>query len=387
MYKRNKSSILKDEQLKFLYEEILLYYESDRRSYGSASILDKKAKSDKRFKQFSFVYKDYESAMTNPQDDTFYFCAETKRKNQNGKKEARKVTYNDVIRNWFGHIRNAFAHNNIVLDGDSFVLRDYQEKRQTLYVTLTSFNLFEKLVAFVKEKINEEITIQKTKKMKTMMKTNSNWTKKSFMVLLMGLLSVMQSYAQGLETQSNTTGYIDCSHGVAIFTQEVRKTSSKRSYEYNFGAQTVKAIALYALNASGKPETLLWVRTPYYNHNSPDPSYDSDNWDKAYCEFSVLPGTKRIAKGAFIGCDNIVQLHIPSSIRYIPEDCFSGLNIHALIDISDSYTAISAPQKTSEMEIEEVARYNLQGQRIDDNVQGVQIVQYSDGSAKKILNR
>ena len=160
---RNENSILENHQLKFFYEKILLYYESDRSSYGSADILDRKVKKDERFKQFSFVYKDYLNAMANPQDDTFYFCADIKEGIQGKLKKKRKVTYNQIVKKWFSHIRNAFAHNYIEIDGGALIMRDYLENKQTLYVRLTYFELFEELVAFVKEKITEEISNKNTK--------------------------------------------------------------------------------------------------------------------------------------------------------------------------------------------------------------------------------
>lgn len=206
-------------------------------------------------------------------------------------------------------------------------------------------------------------------------------------IIAVTFLSVMPSQAQGLETLSNTTGYIDCSRGVTIITQKVRMLSyTGWEFYYKFGNSYLTAQSLYALDASGKPETLLWVRVPRETLNYPNRS-TSDNWDTYYCEYSILPGTKRIAKGAFNDCDNIVQLHIPSSVRYIPENCFNGLNKYALIDIKDDAPASIISKQVSAPEKEEVARYNLQGMRIDEDAHGVQIVQYNDGSAKKILNK
>lgn len=202
-------------------------------------------------------------------------------------------------------------------------------------------------------------------------------------IVAVTFLSVMPSQAQGLETLSNTTGYIDCSYGVTIITQELKSLVTATYSGYKFGSTTTTAKSLYALNANGEPETLLWVRIPSRNTN---PDKDG-SWSTGYFEFSILPGTKRIAKGAFEDCTNIIQLNIPSSIKFIPENGFDGLNSHAMIDIKDDAFASITSQQVSTAETEEMARYNLQGMRIDEDAHGVQIVQYSDGSAKKIINK
>ena len=41
----------------------------------------------------------------------------------------------------------------------------------------------------------------------------------------------------------------------------------------------------------------------------------------------------------------------------------------------------------SENERAEIARYNLQGQKVSEDYQGMVIVRYSDGSTKKLLNK
>ena len=215
---------------------------------------------------------------------------------------------------------------------------------------------------------------------------NKMFTKTICMLSLMA--AGMNAIAQGLETQSNTTGYIDCSHGVTVITQEVRMTENiSWHYYYTFGESTLTAQSLYALDANGNPETLLWVRVPRKTQSYSSPPSGVTNWNSYYCEYSILPGTKRIAKGAFQYCGNIVQLHIPSSIRYIPENCFDGLNQYALIDINDDVPASIVSQRAPTTDSEEVARYNLQGQKVDEDEHGVQIIKYNNGSSKKIMNR
>ena len=159
----------------------------------------------------------------------------------------------------------------------------------------------------------------------------------------------------------------------------------KREYgrPYSFSTSTLTAQALYALDANGKPETLLWVRIPH-NYYPADFNH-SEKWENCYCEYTILPGTKRIAKGAFKNCVNIVQLNIPSSIRFIPENCFDGLPYTIIHIKDDTQTSINA-REASEDEMEEVGRYNLHGMKVDEDMHGVQIVQFNDGSARKVLN-
>lgn len=221
-----------------------------------------------------------------------------------------------------------------------------------------------------------------------MKESNNKWAQKCLSsIVAVAFLAIMPSQAQDLEIQSNTTGYIDCSHGVKVITQEVRfLESTSWQFFYIFGETTITAQSLYALGSNGEPETLLWVRVPRRTLNYATRS-TSDNWITYYCEYSILPGTKRIAKGAFDNCGNIVQLHIPSTIRYIPENCFSGLNSNALIDIIDDTQSSIKARQLSDSEKEEVGRYNLQGMKVNEDAHGVQIIQYNDGSAQKVLSK
>lgn len=143
--KRSSTCIFNDDKdLRFFYEKVLLITESDRSSFGKKDILDNAAKSVVISNPFNFEYEDYENKMLTPKENVFYFSAESQK--QNSKRE-----YTNVVKNWFKHIRNAFAHNYIYLENSSFVLRDYYKERgkplkQTLYVKLSSLNDFKKLV-------------------------------------------------------------------------------------------------------------------------------------------------------------------------------------------------------------------------------------------------
>ena len=116
--KRSSVSILSKEDVSFIYENILLVCESDRNGYGKKEILDLAAKNVLASPSFEFVYEDYEKKMQTPTDNVFYFSAAT---NIQG---AKRDTSN-VVKNWFKHIRNAFAHNYIRMDNSAYVFEDY----------------------------------------------------------------------------------------------------------------------------------------------------------------------------------------------------------------------------------------------------------------------
>ena len=152
---RVPNSVLSDKQLQFLYKEVLLYSESDSSSYGSAEKIIAKVKKESSLQHFDFVYDHYESAMKTPVDDTFYFSASSKKK--------VKRSNSLILKKWFAHLRNAFAHNYITIENGKMLMQDFQNESphsQTLYVQLSSFELFEKLVFYIKQLINKKV-IQK----------------------------------------------------------------------------------------------------------------------------------------------------------------------------------------------------------------------------------
>lgn len=149
---RSPECILTDEEIKFFYEEILLYFECDRKSFGTVESLKQASKNIEDNSKFKFEYKDYENMIESPVENVFYFSAESKKENA-----ARENT--EIVKNWFFHLRNAFAHNYIIKKDSSYILKDFQKKgqnwKQTLYVEITSFDSFKSLVNEVK-RINDE---------------------------------------------------------------------------------------------------------------------------------------------------------------------------------------------------------------------------------------
>ena len=147
--RRSSISILTDEELKFFYEEILLFCESDRRSYGSFSTVRSRIRQKPNLSNVDFINEDYQSAMNSPIGDVFYFSSES---------QANGSSRNSIIlKKWFAHIRNAFAHNYITKEGESIVLRDFEPDtyRPTLYVKTSSFAVLRDTVLFVKQIIHQ----------------------------------------------------------------------------------------------------------------------------------------------------------------------------------------------------------------------------------------
>ena len=142
---RNPKNILSDENLKFFYEEILLFVESDIKGYGSFNDLKKLINGNEQIKKFQFQYKYYKKYLDKPVINVFYFDA-------CGKKEKSKN--NSIINNWFKHLRNAFAHNYITIDEESgcYTLKDFnnENKKQTLLAIIDNIDDFKCLVKTAK---------------------------------------------------------------------------------------------------------------------------------------------------------------------------------------------------------------------------------------------
>ena len=150
--KRSPTSIFNEEDTHSIYENILLVCESDRKAYGKADILKNAASSTKASPSFDFIYDNYENEMQNPKDNVFYFSAETTN-------QSTKRNHSNVVKQWYMHIRNAFAHNYIRQDNGAYVFEDFyqgdnQPLKQTLYARITNLDDFKNLIKEVKSKLN-----------------------------------------------------------------------------------------------------------------------------------------------------------------------------------------------------------------------------------------
>lgn len=148
---RSANSIFNEQDVYFIYENILLVCESDRKAYGDEQILFDAAARINSIINFDFVYKNYEVEMQNPNDNVFYFSADAIKQGKNRK-------YTMIVKKWYKHLRNAFAHNCIRIDNGAFVFEDFLEEngrtlKQTMYARVTSLEEFKRLVLEIKNKL------------------------------------------------------------------------------------------------------------------------------------------------------------------------------------------------------------------------------------------
>lgn len=150
--RRSPVSIFTPTDVFFFYENILLICESERKAYGDVKILKEAAHNVNASAPFDFVYIDYEKEMQNPRDNVFYFSADVKKQNKNKK-------YSNVVKQWYKHIRNAFAHNYIREDNGAYVLEDYFQEQKSkplkkvMYCRILSLDDLKNLIIKVKAKL------------------------------------------------------------------------------------------------------------------------------------------------------------------------------------------------------------------------------------------
>lgn len=129
---------------------------------------------------------------------------------------------------------------------------------------------------------------------------------------------------------------------------------------------------LYAIGYNSSNEYWVLVKYPA---NKPETTY------------TVHPKCYRIGRGAFEGAKNLKYINIPEQVRYIGDNAFDGCS--SLIAIN--YGATNSSQieviepDPDDSEAHEVARYNVAGQPCSESEKGVQIVVYSDFTAKTVI--
>ena len=141
--KRSDISVFNEKDTYFIYENILLVCESDKKSYGEEKFLHDAALKVNSSYPFDFVYMDYEVEMQTPKDNVFYFSAEASSKNSSRQ-------YTKIVKKWYKHIRNAFAHNYIRIENGAYVFEDYYEGKKVLYAKILSLEEFKSLINEVK---------------------------------------------------------------------------------------------------------------------------------------------------------------------------------------------------------------------------------------------
>ena len=78
-----------------------------------------------------------------------------------------------------------------------------------------------------------------------------------------------------------------------------------------------------------------------------------------------------------------IKIYVPKGSLAAYQNAEGWKNFWDIIEMGES----GIDSVTSDSEVTEIGRYNLQGRKVTDNYNGVVIVKYSDGTAKKIISR
>lgn len=111
-------------------------------------------------------------------------------------------------------------------------------------------------------------------------------------------------------------------------------------------------------------------------------------------EFEVPASVRRICNNAFQGTKFLKTLKIHNVVSEgyyvnltIGENAFNDSSIENFVVIeNDNFTSANSPAYESR-EKEEVARYNTNGQTVNKEEDGIQILVYSDNTTRKVLNK
>lgn len=204
------------------------------------------------------------------------------------------------------------------------------------------------------------------------MKHLSFTSSKTFLSVVIFKATLVALYLFGiLQEVSAQTDYFDCVHG-GIKAVELEAYNFKNG-RINYGDK-ITVYALYSIYDK-KPNTLLLV-------GSNTSSYSS------YC-VKILPETKRISPGAFRSW--LGGIILPPTLRYFPADLIvndsKGITYIFIDDTAPTAVENVMHDDERNKETKEVARFNLQGIKVDEQAKGMQVIQYDDGSAKKVMKK
>ena len=172
----------------------------------------------------------------------------------------------------------------------------------------------------------------------------------------------------------------------------VKAQEATTDYIYSSDGFVVKKGVINLVDAFGQPEK--YTSTGLYTKDGKTLVAAITN-SPNYYRFYVIDGCETICSGAFQKFTSLT-VYIPSSVRSIAPDAInsrltSGQTPNGYGGIQDGVReesgsgAVNAP--VTDPNATEVARYNVQGVRLSEPTNGVNIVQMSDGSAEKVLVR
>lgn len=133
--KRNAAKNAMAGELEFLYDEIIVYYETDGRSYEGFH-LDKNPFLKKLQVQLGFELIDDMKKAQEGQPNIFYF----------------KKSKDTKIESWFFHLRNAIAHNRVfkVPQKGCIILEDVNSNQLSMYAEISSFAKLKEIITEIK---------------------------------------------------------------------------------------------------------------------------------------------------------------------------------------------------------------------------------------------
>ena len=154
----------------------------------------------------------------------------------------------------------------------------------------------------------------------------------------------------------------------------------------------------------------------YYNDDNNNYYYTSNDvigshafYDCSGLTSLTLPaGITSIGDGAFYSCSGLASIYVyAKKVPKIGSNAFEGVDTkkctlyvpmgtrddYRLSDFGDyfenivEFEATGIDKTTTSTDVEEVARYSVNGQRLSAPTKGLNIVKYSDGSVKKVAGR
>ena len=161
----------------------------------------------------------------------------------------------------------------------------------------------------------------------------------------------------------------------AVKAQEIEKvdkfTSGYINGTYMNKYKTIDGV-LYAVGYEGTKDWIL-VRYPAGCRNT---------------TYTVHQNCRRIARGAFEGAAYLREIYLPETVSFIGEDAFAGCtSLQGIYYGENTPSAVRNVNDDNGIDADEVARYDLSGRPCSPSDKGVQIIVYSDFTAKPIIEQ
>ena len=161
----------------------------------------------------------------------------------------------------------------------------------------------------------------------------------------------------------------------AVKAQEIEKvdkfTSGYINGTYMNKYKTIDGV-LYAVGYEGTKDWIL-VRYPAGSRN---------------ITYTVHPNCRRIARGAFEGAAYLREIYLPETVSFIGEDAFAGCtSLQGIYYGENTPSAVRNVNDDNGIDADEVARYDLSGRPCSPSDKGIQIIVYSDFTAKTIIEQ